>query len=270
MMVQGKNVQFPCLQLNRYHQGNIFHQHHLSLIISCPKIETATGTNINIEKYMYKKSLILNKLISKSKETTRLLAHDAKNLHMPLSLSSDSEENDDSDDDDFTSPSKQSYSGIYKRLSRKLNQWKHHHLTLSHKQKMVLKCSFAYMIGSLFTFVPALNALCGTHIASHMAATVTVFFNPAKSVGGMVEAAGFGWLYTLAALTLSIASMYTTDYFLEHHMPTTAAVVSLGVWLAGSTFVISYLKARINTPSILTGKCFVKALKRESTILFTT
>ncbi|CAO3609468.1 unnamed protein product [Mucor hiemalis] len=85
-----------------------------------------------------------------------------------------------------------------------------------------------------------------------MAATVTVFFNPAKSVGGMVEAAGFGWLYTLAALTLSLASMYTTDYFLDNDMPMIASFVSLGVWLAGSTFAISYLKARINTPSILT------------------
>ncbi|KAG2191988.1 hypothetical protein INT47_000780 [Mucor saturninus] len=190
---------------------------------------------------------------SKSKETTRLLPHDDKNLHMPLSLSSDSEDNDhDDDDNNITYPSKRSSGGMVKRLYRKLNQWQHHHLTLSHQQKMVLKCSFAYMIGSLFTFVPTLNALCGTHIASHMAATVTVFFNPAKSVGGMVEAAGFGWLYTLAALTLSIASMYTTDFFLEHQMPTTAAVISLGVWLAGSTFVISYLKAKINTPSILT------------------
>lgn len=172
---------------------------------------------------------------------------------MPLSLSSDSEDDDSSDDEDTP---KRASSDVFKQIYRNLIKL-NHHLTLSHKQKMVLKCSFAYMIGSLFTFVPALNALCGTHIASHMAATVTVFFNPAKSVGGMVEAAGFGWLYTLAALTLSIASMYTTDFFLDHHMPTTAAVVSLGVWLAGSTFVISYLKARINTPSILTGNvCF--------------
>lgn len=171
---------------------------------------------------------------------------------MPLSISSSDNEEDDSSDDEYNLPKKRSSDG-FKRFYKKWFKFQNKHLTLSHEQKMVLKCSFAYMIGSLFTFVPALNALCGTHIASHMAATVTVFFNPAKSVGGMVEAAGFGWLYTLVALTLSIASMYTTDYFLDNNMPTTAAVISLGVWLAGSTFVISYLKARINTPSILTG-----------------
>lgn len=123
---------------------------------------------------------------------------------------------------------------------------------------MVLKCSFAYIIGCLFTFVPELNALCGTRIASHLAATVTVFFHPAKSVGGMVEAAGFGWLYTLAALSLSLASMYTTDYFLDNGQQMTAYMVSLGVWLAGSTFIISYLKAKLNTPSILTGNTYIK------------
>lgn len=181
---------------------------------------------------------------------------------MPLSLSSsDNEEYDSSDDEGFSRKQlhqqQQKPSTLVHKLNdlyRKWRKWSDPYLTLTHNQKMVLKCSFAYMIGSLFTFIPALNALCGTHIASHMAATVTVFFNPAKSVGGMVEAAGFGWLYTLAALTLSLASMYTTDYFLDNEMPMTASFVSLGVWLAGSTFVISYLKARINTPNILTGK----------------
>lgn len=204
-------------------------------------------------------------------ETTPLLdneqAHDIrrhnKNDQMPLSLSSsDNEEYDSSDDGGFAKkllrkqhqqlkPSTFVYR--LKDMYRKGCTFSGKHLTLTHNQKMVLKCSFAYMIGSLFTFIPALNALCGTHIASHMAATVTVFFNPAKSVGGMVEAAGFGWLYTLAALTLSLASMYTTDYFLDNDMSMIASFVSLGVWLAGSTFAISYLKARINTPSILTG-----------------
>lgn len=177
---------------------------------------------------------------------------------MPLSLSSSSDDDDeDGDGEDGHKRMKKGKRQPLSTLKRYKRHWKTFqgkYLTLSHKQKMVLKCSFAYMIGSLFTFVPQLNALCGTHIASHMAATVTVFFNPAKTVGGMVEAAGFGWLYTLAALTLSLASMYTTDYFLDNDMALMAYCVSLGVWLAGSTFVISYLKVKLNTPSVLTGE----------------
>ncbi|KAI8375782.1 Fusaric acid resistance protein-like-domain-containing protein [Blakeslea trispora] len=119
------------------------------------------------------------------------------------------------------------------------------------QQKMVFKCSLAYTIGSLFTFVPFLNALCGTHVNSHLAATVIIFFNPAKTVGGMIESAGIAWIYTLAALALSLGSMYTTDYFLEHQMPWTAYTISLGFWLAIGIFTISYLKVKYNKPSVL-------------------
>lgn len=193
--------------------------------------------------------------------TSKRLATSADNStksNIPLSLSSSSDDDGDDDQGDDSNKKRRKCKQLFntsslKRYTRHWSKIQNQYLTLSHKQKMVLKCSFAYMIGSLFTFVPQLNALCGTHIASHMAATVTVFFNPAKTVGGMVEAAGFGWLYTIAALTLSLASMYTTDYFLENDMELVAYCVSLGVWLAGSTFAISYLKAKLNTPSVMTG-----------------
>lgn len=167
---------------------------------------------------------------------------------MPISQSSDN--NDDYDD--YFLYENEPLSG-YKRFFKKCVQFQGDYLRLSHKQKMVLKCSIAYMIGSLFTFLPVLNSMCGTHIASHMAATVTIFFNPAKSVGNMVEASGFACLYTIAALTICIGNMATMNYFLKSNMPTTGAVASLGVWLACGTFVISYLKARINTQSVSTG-----------------
>ncbi|KAG0164203.1 hypothetical protein DFQ30_010299 [Apophysomyces sp. BC1015] len=137
------------------------------------------------------------------------------------------------------------------KVSRTKPSW----FALSHKQKMVLKCSFAYGLGSLFTFVPALNELIGgPSVASHMAATVTVFFNPAKSVGGMVEAAGYGWIFTIAALSVSLGSLATSTYLhdLGHHI--TACVVTLGFWLAGSTFIIAFLKAHVNKPSLLTAE----------------
>jgi hypothetical protein len=75
---------------------------------------------------------------------------------------------------------------------------------LTHSQKQVLKCSIAYFIGSLFTFIPALNSLVGhNRTSSHIIATTTVFFNPAKTIGGMIEAAGYGWGYVLFALSVS-------------------------------------------------------------------
>lgn len=131
---------------------------------------------------------------------------------------------------------------------------KRHVFTLSYKQKMVLKCSFAYLLGSLFTFVPVLNQMLGTaRLSSHVIATVTVFFNPSKTVGGMVEAVGHGLLYTVCALLVSLLSMVIAIYLRSEEYYVTSCCVTLGFWLAGSTFALSFIKAHYNKPSLGTG-----------------
>ncbi|CAO3595551.1 unnamed protein product [Absidia cylindrospora] len=133
-------------------------------------------------------------------------------------------------------------------------------LTLTPQSKMVLKCSFAYFLGSLFTFVPALNALIGyNHTSSHLVATATVFFNPAKTLGGMVEAAAYGWGYTLFALVICIGSMISTDYFVDLGYFDIAHTISLMFWLSGSTFIVAFLKAHWNKPPVATASslCFI-------------
>ncbi|KAI9363139.1 Fusaric acid resistance protein-like-domain-containing protein [Pilaira anomala] len=123
----------------------------------------------------------------------------------------------------------------------------------SPRQRLVLKCSFAYFLGSLFTFVPALNAMIGyNHTSSHLVATATVFFNPAKTLGGMVEAAAYGWGYVLFAVTICLGSMVTTDFFVDRNHFLTAHLISVLFWLAGSTFIISFLKAHWNKPPVAT------------------
>ena len=125
---------------------------------------------------------------------------------------------------------------------------------LTPQQRMVLKCSFAYLLGSLFTFIPAWNALIGNNrTSSHLVATATVFFNPAKSLGGMVEAAAYGWGYTLFAVAVCLGSMVTTDFLVDRTYFTAAHAVSLMFWLAGATFIISFLKAHWNKPPVATG-----------------
>lgn len=128
------------------------------------------------------------------------------------------------------------------------------------RQRLVLKCSFAYFIGSLFTFVPALNALIGyNHTSSHLVATVTVFFNPAKTLGGMFEAAAYGWGYVLFAVCVCLCSMVTTDFFVDRDHFLIAHLISLLIWLSGSTFTVSFLKAHWNKPPVATGSslCFI-------------
>ncbi|ORX62680.1 hypothetical protein DM01DRAFT_1365117 [Hesseltinella vesiculosa] len=133
-------------------------------------------------------------------------------------------------------------------------------LTLTPRGQLVLKCSFAYLLGSLFTFVPALNALIGNNkTSSHLVATATVFFNPAKSLGGMAEASLYGWGYTLFALLVCMGSMWTTDYFVDRSQFILAHCISLFIWLAGPTFLVSFLKAYWNKPPVATASslCFI-------------
>ncbi|CAO3625347.1 unnamed protein product [Cunninghamella blakesleeana] len=138
----------------------------------------------------------------------------------------------------------------------RMGQW----MTLTPQQRTVLKCSLAYFVGSLFTFIPTLNALIGNNrVSSHLVATATVFFNPAKTLGGMVEASIYGWGYTLFAVLVCLGSMLTTDFFIDHQLTIVAHSLSIFFWLAGSTFIIAFLKAHWNKPPVLTASslCFI-------------
>ncbi|KAG1467314.1 hypothetical protein G6F56_004478 [Rhizopus delemar] len=133
--------------------------------------------------------------------------------------------------------------------------WAHLYIfSLSYKQKMVLKCSFAYLLGSLFTFIPVLNQMLGTtRLSSHVIATVTVFFNPSKTIGGIIEAASYGILYTICAMIVSLMSMWVAIELRSRDYYVVSCIVTLGFWLAGSTFILSFIKTRYNKPAIATG-----------------
>ncbi|CAO3634627.1 unnamed protein product [Cunninghamella echinulata] len=133
-------------------------------------------------------------------------------------------------------------------------------LQLTPQKQLVLKCSFAYLIGSLFTFIPALNSFIGNNrTSSHLVATATVFFNPAKTLGGMLEASLYGWAFVLFANIICFGSMITTDYFVDNNEFLIAHTISLMFWLAGSTFIVAYLKAHWNKPPVATAcsLCFI-------------
>ncbi|KAH7889008.1 hypothetical protein F5I97DRAFT_1804311 [Phlebopus sp. FC_14] len=87
--------------------------------------------------------------------------------------------------------------------------------------KNVLKCCVAYFIASMFTFQPYLSHFFGDLVSygsgsrgplpsGHMIATIAVYYNPAKTIGGMIEADSFctiAWLYS-AFVCLSGMSLF--------------------------------------------------------------
>ncbi|KAI0047932.1 hypothetical protein FA95DRAFT_1558591 [Auriscalpium vulgare] len=90
--------------------------------------------------------------------------------------------------------------------------------TLSPLQRNILKCSTAYFLASLFTYSSYLSGFIATLTSDgpgekypspsgHMVATVAVYFNPAKTLGGMVEADIYCLMGLGFAAIISLASM---------------------------------------------------------------
>ncbi|KAI8381006.1 Fusaric acid resistance protein-like-domain-containing protein [Radiomyces spectabilis] len=193
---------------------------------------------------------------SKVARPKALLQNEAHTIGETTALLSDRLQSD-SDSDHASTPIIHSNHSKPPRRNRqrrhgivKIKQW-FQKWQLSYKQKMVLKCSTAFMLSSLFTFAPFLNDLIGgPNISSHVVATVTLFFNPSKSVGDMIEAVAFALSFTAAAMLFSTLSMLHAIYLRSQERYWTSCIVTLGFWLASSTFFVSFIKARYAKPSI--------------------
>ncbi|THH31394.1 hypothetical protein EUX98_g2773 [Antrodiella citrinella] len=135
--------------------------------------------------------------------------------------------------------------------------------SLTPLQRNILKCSVAYFIGSLFTFSPYLSGFISDLTSygpsdrerapspsGHMVATVAVYYNPAKTMGAMLEADFFCFMGLLYVAFVSLASMslfwffevqsgweWLADFLLLFWIGLAmSAVAWLKVWMAKPTF----------------------------------
>ncbi|KAJ3971160.1 hypothetical protein EV361DRAFT_239231 [Lentinula raphanica] len=131
-------------------------------------------------------------------------------------LDSDSESSSDSDDSHSRTSTVQE--------PESLSKWYSLHArlpTISVLHRNIFKCAVAYFIASLFTFNPYLSGFMSDLVSygpgerrplpsGHMVATVAVYYNPAKTMGGMIEAdffCLFGIFYS-AFICLSSMTMF--------------------------------------------------------------
>lgn len=109
----------------------------------------------------------------------------------------------------------------------------------------VLKCSIAYFLGSLATFVPVIANMLGKQDGKHMVATITVYFHPARSQGSMFEAilcAAAAFIYAVficfSSMGVSILFGRTLNHLIVGH------VIVLIVFCGGGLgFVGMYLRS---------------------------
>ncbi|RAL07575.1 WD40 repeat-like protein [Aspergillus homomorphus CBS 101889] len=115
----------------------------------------------------------------------------------------------------------------------------------------VLKCSLAYLLGSLATFVPAISSFLGHQDGKHMVATVTVYFHPARSQGSMYKALICAFAAFLYAALISVTSMFVSMFFQDTlHMFLLGHAVVLVVFCGGGLGFIGWTKQRLGDPLV--------------------
>lgn len=157
---------------------------------------------------------------------------------------------------------------------------------LSSVGKNVFKCVLAYLLAELFTFVPALAEGIGAPFEvdgpvrnAHVCvvslllsvvadgecsiATVAVYFNPAKTIGAMIEAdlfmlVGAAYSAFVPSLCPVLAGADTTDRFLccgsmamtvfldGYGLERLAHLIVLVFWLGCGFAVLAYIKVKVN------------------------
>ncbi|KAF4636320.1 hypothetical protein G7Y89_g1758 [Cudoniella acicularis] len=153
-------------------------------------------------------------------------------------------------------------------VAKEFWQWLH-----TPTAKGVLKCSLAYLLGSMGTFLPPLASFLGTNSdGKHMVATITVYFHPARSAGSMAEAGLLGFAAFLYATFISISSMAVSVFFgTQLDLTTLAHALVLIVFCGGGLGFVGWIKQKFNTPLVsvacsTTSLAIVTVLTKENAV----
>ncbi|KNG50613.1 60s ribosomal protein l19 [Stemphylium lycopersici] len=135
----------------------------------------------------------------------------------------------------------------------------------------ILKCSFAYVLGSLATFVPAIAALLGKNDGKHMVATITVYFHPARSAGSMLEAVMLAFAAFLYAAFVSFSSMAVSAYFGNNDLLVLGHAIVLIVFCGGGLGLVGWTKQKLGNPLVnvacsLTSLALITILTKEGAV----
>ncbi|KAG8971620.1 hypothetical protein FRB90_010436, partial [Tulasnella sp. 427] len=194
----------------------------------------------------------------------------SEQARISVHLDYDSEE---SDDESFISAAHSTArrSGVYAppSLYERATAWLP---TLTPLQKNILKCAIAYFIGSLFTYVPALadlvsdlvplNSNEGPSPSGHMVATVVVYFNPAKTIGSMIEADIYCLVAALFSSTVCLIAFGLFWFFEEKPGLEIVAGTSVFLCIGLAMTAVAWFKVWMERPS------FNTACSMTSIILF--
>lgn len=136
----------------------------------------------------------------------------------------------------------------------------------------VFKCSVAYFLGSLATFMPFFTKILGQQFGKHIVATITVYFHPARSKGSMCEAvicATLAFVYAaficFTSMGVSVLFGQTFDLIIVGH------VIVLIVFCGGGLGFVGWVKQRLDNPLVniacsLTSLAIITVLTKEGAV----
>lgn len=135
----------------------------------------------------------------------------------------------------------------------------------------ILKCSLAYVLGSLATFVPFIAALLGKNDGKHIVATITVYFHPARSAGSMLEAVILAFGAFLYASFVSFSSMAVSAYSGQQGHLLFGHAIVLIVFCGGGLGLVGWTKHKLGNPLVnvacsLTSLALITILTKEGAV----
>lgn len=130
----------------------------------------------------------------------------------------------------------------------------------------ILKCSIAYLLGSLATFIPAIANLIGRGDSKHMVATVTVYFHPARTIGSMHEGAVLAFIGFCYAAFISVTSMAVSVFFADRGLLEVGHLMILIVFCGAGLGFVAWTKQYFGHP-LVNVACSLASLGCISTLV---
>ncbi|ETR97672.1 60S ribosomal protein L19 [Trichoderma reesei RUT C-30] len=137
----------------------------------------------------------------------------------------------------------------------------------------VLKCTLAYTIASLATFLTPLSNFLGTLDGKHVVATITVYFHPARSTGSMIEAVLIAVVAIAYAELVSILSMVVSVMVGSVlGLVTLAHVLVVVIFIGGGFGFMGWVKQKmanplVNVGSTLASLAIISVVTKENAVV---
>ncbi|KAJ3475212.1 hypothetical protein NLG97_g9540 [Lecanicillium saksenae] len=137
----------------------------------------------------------------------------------------------------------------------------------------VVKCTLAYTLASMATFVPFLSDFLGKPDGKHVVATITVYFHAARSTGSMIEAILIAIVAIAYAELVSLISMATSVLVGSvFGLVTLAHVLVVIVFIGGAFGFMGWTKQRMNNPlvnvaSTLASLAIISVVTKETAVI---